>query len=71
MMPEIPTLGKDRLLTREEALKRMKTAGFEKTVGGRALLGIVERDEARVWVRSTGELSFQYNPFPQKKGGLE
>lgn len=69
-MSHIPALGKDRLLTREEGLKRMKAEGFEKTVGGRALLGIVERDEARVWVRSNGELSFQYNPYPQK-GGLE
>lgn len=59
MSPIIPVLGKDRLLSVEEAEKRMKEANIIRDSKGEALLNLVKKGKVRCWLCSDGELRFQ------------
>ena len=58
-----PTLGKDRLLSKDEAIRIMKERGEDKSIVGKALLELVKEEKVRVWLCSDGKLRYQRNPL--------
>ena len=71
-MPLIPTLGKDRLLKTDEAVRIMKERGEDVGEVGRAVLELVKEGKVRVWLCSDGQLRYQRNPLKNlsERGGF-
>jgi len=62
----LPVLGKDRLLSPEEAVKAIKDDPyFEDPKMDEELIELAREDRIQVWRRADGELRFRYNPYPK------